>query len=162
MTKTAWVFVVLMTWSTASSAQSWSSEQQELIAQVKHCNDGWSASIKHKTFEKFRAACPETSGAVYWYTNSERPVKYEGSSGFWRGSADANRTATWAELQPIEIQIDGDLGLIYYSVVWTVETNAGERRQAPTRRLTVFRRVGTRWLMAGGSIGSATAPPAAR
>jgi hypothetical protein len=33
MTKTACVFVLLMAWSTSGSAQSWSSEQQELIAQ---------------------------------------------------------------------------------------------------------------------------------
>jgi ketosteroid isomerase-like protein len=159
MTKTACVFVLLMTWSTVGLAQSWSNEQQELIAQVKRCNDGWSESIKHKKFDLFQTACPETAGAVYWYTNAERPVKYEGATGFWRGSADANRGATWTDLQPTEIQIDGDLGLIYYSVVWTVEPKAGEARQTPTRRLTVFRRVGQRWLMAGGSIASAAAPP---
>lgn len=162
MTKTACVFVLLMAWSTSGSAQSWSREQQEIIAAVERCNDGWSESIKHKKFDLFRMACPETASAVYWYTNAERPVKYEGSSGFWRGSADANRSATWADLQPAEIQIDGDLGLIYYSVVWTVETTAGETRQAQSRRLSVFRRVGQRWLMAGGSIASATAPPGLR
>ncbi|HZM61614.1 MAG TPA: nuclear transport factor 2 family protein [Vicinamibacterales bacterium] len=162
MTKTAGVVVLLMAWSTSGSAQSWSSEQQELIAQVMRCNDGWSESIKHKKFDLFQTMCPETANAVYWYTNAERPVKYEGATGFWRGSADANRSATWADLQPTEIQIDGDLGLIYYSVVWTVETQAGETRRAPTRRLTVFRRVGKRWLMAGGSIASATAPATPR
>ena len=156
MTKTVLVFVLLITWSTSGSAQTWSSEQRDLIAQVKRCNDGWSESIKQKKFDLFRMACPETASAVYWYTNPEKPVKYEGATGFWRGSADANRSATWTDLQPIEIQIDGDLGLIYYSVVWTVETKAGETRQAPSRRLTVFRRVDKRWLMAGGSIASVT------
>lgn len=159
MTKTACVFVLLMAWSTSGTAQSWSSEQQELIAQVKRCNDGWSESIKQKKFDLFQTACPETASAVYWYTNAERPVKYEGGTGFWRGSADANRSATWADLQPTDIQINGDLGLIYYSIVWTVETKTGETRPAPSRRLTVFRRVGKQWLMAGGSIAAAAAPP---
>jgi hypothetical protein len=48
MTKTACVFVLLMAWSSSGSAQRWSSEQQELVAQVKRCNDGWSESIKQK------------------------------------------------------------------------------------------------------------------
>jgi len=162
MTRTACVCALLMAWSTSGSAQSWSREQLELIAAVERCNDGWSESIKHKKFELFQTACPETASAMYWYTNAQKPVKYEQATGAWRGSADANRSATWADLQPIVIQIDGDLGLIYYSVVWTVEPNAGDRRQSPTRRLTVFRRVGQRWLMAGGSIASTAPPPEPR
>ena len=73
MTKTACVFVLLMAWSTSGSAQSWSSEQQELIAAVKRCNDGWSESIKQKKFDLFQTACPETASAVYWYTTQKGP-----------------------------------------------------------------------------------------
>lgn len=160
MMKTACVFVLLITWPASGSAQSWSNEQQELIAQVKRCNDGWSDSIKHKKYELFERACPETEGAVFWYTNAEKPVVYEGATGLWSGSVAANRSATWSDLQATVIQIDGDLGLIYYSVVWTVEPNTGEARAVPTRRLTVFRRRNGSWLMAGGSVAPATGPPA--
>ena len=73
MTKTAGVVVLLMAWSTSGSAQSWSSEQQELIAQVMRCNDGWSESIKHKKFDLFQTMCPETASAVYWYTMQKGP-----------------------------------------------------------------------------------------
>ena len=111
-------------------------------------------------YELFERACPETEGAVFWYTNAEKPVVYEGATGFWSGSSAANRSATWSDLQATVIQIDGDLGLIYYSVVWTVEPNTGEARSVPTRRLTVFRRRNGLWLMAGGSVAPATGPPA--
>jgi hypothetical protein len=158
MSNTAFVFVVFVTLSIAGSAQrSWSAEQQELIEQVKRCNDGWSDSIEQQRYELFAKACPETASAVYWYTNAEEPVRYDGAAGLWRRSADANRRATWADLQPTVIQIDGDLGLIYYSVVWTVEPKAGEARRNPSRRFTVFRRRNGQWLMAGGSIASVTA-----
>ena len=73
MTKTACVFVLLMAWSTSGSAQRWSSEQQELIAAVKRCNDGWSESIKQQKFDLFQTACPETASAVYWYTTQKGP-----------------------------------------------------------------------------------------
>ena len=158
MSKTAFVFVLLVTWSISGSAQNWSNEQQELIEQVKRCNNGWSESIKQQNYELFEKVCPETAGAVYWYTSAEEPVRYDGATGLWRRSADANRRATWADLQPTVIQIDGDLGLVYYSVAWTVEPKAGEARRNPSRRLTVFRRRNGQWLMAGGSISAVNAP----
>jgi hypothetical protein len=141
----------LFAWSTVS-ADSWSPDQQAVIDQVSRCNDGWVESIAKKTFALFTSACPETPDAIYWYTGSPAPVSYGGADGMWSRSATATRAVSWRDLKPAAVQIDGDVALIYYTVTWTPEPVAGPVRSAPSRRLTVFRRVKGQWLMAGGTI----------
>ena len=139
----------------SASAQSWSPGQQAVIDQVRRCNDGWVQSIAHKKFELFTSVCPETPDARYWYPGSEAPSPYGGPDGVWGRSSAANRAVSWQDLEPIAVQIDGDVALVYYAVTWTVEPASGEPRRNPSHRLTVFRRVNGQWLMAGGTIAAA-------
>ena len=138
-----------------SSAQSWSSAQQEIIEQVRRCNDAWVTSIAEKRFEIYDLACPATEQAVFWYTASDRPQTYKGPNGLWAYSSSNNRAVSWRDLEPITVQVDGDLAFIYYTVTWTVVPNSGGPRPNPSRRFTVFQRRNGRWLMAGGSVAPA-------
>ena len=146
------LLAVLVAWPTLAQAQNWSAHQKEIIEQVRRCNDGWVASIKQKEFKTFDDVCPETSDAVFWYTSSDAPAAYGGPKGVWAGSSSQNRSVTWDDMQPVTVQIDGDLAFIYYVVTWTVEPNTGVTRRSRSRRLTVFERRDGRWLMAGGTI----------
>ena len=141
-----------MAWPTLAQAQNWSAHQKEIIEQVRRCNDGWVASIRQKDFNTFDAVCPATSDAVFWYTGSDAPAPYGGPKGVWIGSSSGNRSVTWEELQPLTVQIDGDLAFIYYAVTWTREPNSGGMLRSRSRRMTVFQRRNGQWLMAGGTI----------
>jgi len=140
-------------------AQRWSTQQQEIIDQVRRCNDGWVASIEQRRFEAFDAVCPQTADAVFWYSAADRPVPYRGSNGFWSSTVAGIRSESWRDLQPVAVNVEGDLALIYYSVTWTLVPNTGEARDVPSRRLTVFQRRNGRWLMAGGTIAPASPVP---
>ncbi len=137
------------------SAQTWSREQQEIIEQIRRCNDGWVASIEEKRFQAYGAVCPETRNALFWYPGSAKPAPYGGPDGVWSQSSAQNRTVSWHDMRPVTVQVDGDLAFIYYAVTWIVEANTGETRRAPSHRLTVFQRLNGRWLMAGGTIAAA-------
>jgi ketosteroid isomerase-like protein len=134
------------------AAQSWSPAQQEIIEQIKRCNDAWVASIEQKRFEVYDAVCPATEQAVFWYTARDAPVAYKGSTGLWAGSSSQNRTVSWRDLEPVSVQVDGDVAYIYYAVTWTVEPQSGPKGDNRSRRLTVFHKRNGRWHMSGGSI----------
>ena len=150
------IFIVVAWLGTSPvSAQSWSPEQQAVIDQITRCNDGWVESIARKTFELYAMACPETREARFWYPNGAAPLPYGGPDGVWSRSAAANRAVSWQDLKPVTVQVDGDVAFIYYTVTWTTVPVSGDGRPAPSRRLTVFRRVNGRWHMAGGTITAA-------
>ena len=133
-------------------AQGWSTAQQEIIEQIRRCNDAWVASHVEKRFEVFDAVCPATEQALFWYTGDETPVTYKGPKGGWARSQPELRSITWQYLRPVAVQIDDDVAYIYYSVTWIPQPNTGAAVARHSRRLTVFQRRNGRWLMAGGSI----------
>ena len=134
------------------AAQSWSPAQQEIIEQIKRCNDAWVASIEQKRFEVYDAVCPATEQAVFWYTGRDVPVAYKGSNGTWAMSSSLNRAVSWRDLEPVTVQVDGDVAYAYYAVTWSFEPHSGPKSDNPSRRLTVFHKRNGRWLMSAGSI----------
>ena len=146
------VMLALLAWGqVAPPAQSWSPAQQEIIEQIRRCNDAWVASHVDTRFEVYDSVCPATEQAVFWYIESDTPVTYKGEKG-WANSIRVNRSVSWRDLRPVAVQIDGDMAYAYYSVTWLPEPNTGPVEPRHTRRLTVFQRRNGRWLMAGGSI----------
>ena len=137
------------------SVQGWSAAQQEIIDQVRRCNEAWVMSITEKRFEVFDAACPATEGAVFWYTTNAAPETYKGPNGLWAKSSSGNRSVSWSDLQPVAVQVNGDVAFIYYSVTWTLLPNSGQSVSHPSRRFNVFQRRNGRWLMSGGSVAPA-------
>ena len=134
------------------AVQSWSPAQQEIIEQVKRCNDAWVSSIAQKQFELFDAVCPATEQAVFWYTGRDTPMPYKGSNGLWARSSSENRTVSWRELEPVTVQVDGNVAYIYYTVTWSIEPNGDQTSHNRSRRLTVFQRRDGRWHMSAGSV----------
>lgn len=93
------------------TGQTWSPAQQEIIEQIKRCNDAWVSSIEQKRFEVYDAVCPATDQAVFWYTGRDgAPAPYKGSNGLWTTSQSSqNRAFSWGDLEPVTVQIDGDV-----------------------------------------------------
>ena len=84
-----------------------------------------------KRFEVYDSVCPATEHAVFWYTGSdETPVTYKGTTGGWARSMAANRSISWRDLQPVAVQVDGDVAYIYYSVTWIPEPKPARRPHA--------------------------------
>jgi len=141
----------------APSAQKWSPAQQEIIDQIRRCNDAWVAAHVEKRFEVYDSVCPATEQAVFWYTGGDgTPVTYNGAKGTLAASILKTRGVSWKDLQPVAVQVDGDVAYIYYSVTWIPEPETGPASPRPSRRLTVFQFRGDRWLMSGGSIAPVT------
>jgi ketosteroid isomerase-like protein len=136
------------------TGQTWSPAQQEIIEQIKRCNDAWVSSIEQKRFEVYDAVCPATDQAVFWYTGRDgAPAPYKGSNGLWTTSQSSqNRAFSWGDLEPVTVQIDGDVAYFYYGVTWSFESNEGTRTNNRSRRLTVFQKRNGRWYMSAGSI----------
>jgi ketosteroid isomerase-like protein len=136
----------------APPAQRWSPAQQEIIEQIRRCNDAWVASYVARRFEVYDAVCPATDQALFWYTGSEAPVRYKGPDGLWARATSEQTSIRWEALQPVAVQVDGDIAYIYYSVTWIPQPKKGAAVPRPSRRLTIFQRRDGRWLMSGGSI----------
>jgi len=136
-----------------ASAQTWSAQQEEIIEQIRRCNDAWVASIAQRRWDVYDSVCPATEQAVFWYPGTAPPAPYGGPKGVWQGSSARNRAVSWRDLKPITVQVDGDLALAYYTVTWIPVPHTGPATEAPSRRFTVFQRRAGRWLMAGGTIG---------
>ena len=132
--------------------QSWSPAQQEIIDQIRRCNDAWVASHAEKRFEIYDSACPATDEAVFWYTGGAAPERYKGPNGVWASSIGRNRSIAWQDLQPVVVTVDTDVAYIYYSVTWTPQPVAGPALPRTSRRLTVLQRHKGKWIMSGGTI----------
>jgi ketosteroid isomerase-like protein len=145
----------------AAVAQSWSADQQEIIDFIARCNDAWSESLQRNDFERFAAACPESPDAVFWYTGGATPIRYSGDEGLWSVTAASGARSTWRDLAPTTVQIDGNLALIYYAVMWTVERPTGEVIDNPSRRMSVLRRENGEWRLLGGTVAAILPAPAA-
>ena len=141
----------------APGAQKWSAAQQEIIDQIRRCNDAWVAAHVEKRFEVYDAVCPATDQAVFWYTGGDNtPVTYNGANGTLARSILTSRGVSWQDMDPVSVQVDGDVAYIYYSVTWIPVPETGPASPRHSRRLTVFQRRGGRWLMSGGSIAPVT------
>lgn len=138
--------------SAAIAADELSAEQREIWNIVTACHDGWSQSMEHKDYELFSKSCPEEPGTVWWYTGGPAPLPYGGADGLWQRGAPQVKSASWSELEPVEVQIFGDVGLVYFSVVWTIEGVDGVVASNTTRRLSVLRRSEDGWRLVGGSV----------
>jgi hypothetical protein len=95
---------------------------------------------------------------VFWYTGGPAPITCGGDSGLWVSSAATGNLPTWSNLVPNTVQVQGDLALIYFEVLWTINTPDGQALQNPSRRMLVMRRVDGRWLVAGGTVAGIPQP----
>ena len=82
-------------------------------------------------------------------------VKIERGIGDYMAGAErslASFTGTGYELLDTEIQIEGDLALVYYTARYDYKDNDGNRGSLPLRSLDVYRRKGGEWMQAGSHI----------
>jgi ketosteroid isomerase-like protein len=149
--------IVLANIAIAVNAQTFSAEQQAVIDQVRRCNDGWTAAVAGRDFERFADACPHDADALWWYTDTDQPGTFAQVFAFSSGQAARNQ---WRDFVPVSVRIDGDHAFVYYEITWQPTTADGETRTAPSRRFTAMRRDGGVWVQIGGSIAPIRPTPA--
>lgn len=146
-------FVMILIIPFSASAQNWTPEQQEVIAQIKACWDAWRKANEQKDYTIWEKACPCIDDAPYWVTIDGAPMSSDflprGAKGLF--SWDTKRF-DWLDLRPLAIRIDGDVALVQFYALWLVEDDKGDVNRIEQKRFEVFRKKNGKWTFIGGMV----------
>jgi ketosteroid isomerase-like protein len=146
------LFLSLLIPPAALSAQQWSSEEQELLDHVKVCWDAWADAVNAKDLDIWMDTCqpdPDFSG---WWTSD---------GGLWTLEAEERGFSDWVagvehmyweNLQPLEIKVHGDIGMIWFYITYREPGSDGPLTRFENKRFEVFRRAGGVWHWLGAMV----------
>lgn len=145
-------FLSLVLLAGSTMAQEWSTEQKEVIEQIKAC---WNANVRayqEKNSDRFFAVCPCEKDAYWWVASEGAPRQFMHLTA--RLTAEdllwSIKRQNWLDLRPLSIKIDDDVALIYYYSTWIVENYRGEISQFEQKHFEVYRKKNKRWTVLGG------------
>lgn len=144
---------MILTPSRALADDHLDAAQAEIVALMTRCFDAWVDANEHDEFARFTQACPHADDAQYWYLPSPDLIALHDL--FAHGT---NEAYGWRDMQPLRVQINDDLALVYYRITWLFTTPQRDNGTNTSARLTVLRKEGGRWLHAGGSITALEGP----
>ena len=135
-----------------ASAQNWTPEQQEVIAHIKTCWDGWIKAFEQKDRGLWDEVCPCAEGFTLWGTHNGAPASYENQTRGLSGGlfSRLNKKIDWLDLRPLSVKIDGDVALVHFYAIFVVENNKGEIARNEQKRFEVFRKKDGKWTLLGG------------
>ena len=128
-------------------AQEWSPEQEEVLSTLQ---DLWKYSSARDIESWYDLVSEDYRG---WSVADPMPLdkaasRHRNAQRVWR--------RVFYRIQPMAIDIHGDVAIIFYSFVMDTENPDGSRSTSAGRWTDVFRKEGGRWLLiadAGGATG---------
>jgi hypothetical protein len=129
----------------------WSAEQQDLIDHLVACwNSSYEARAKDDPqiwFDKIAFA----DGAAWWFTQDGAPrVDLVGrTQRDWE--AGRARSGNLVEIQPLVVNIYGDVGIIHFYAQARVKTPTGTE-VVEQKRTEVFKKMDGKWRFIGGQV----------
>ena len=135
----------LLTPAQPAHAQEWSPEQDEVLSTLK---DLWRYSTEGDIDSWYALVSEDYRG---WSVAD--PIPMDKAATRWRNS-QRNWQRIFYQIQPLAIDIHGDVAIIFYSYMADMAHPDGSRSTSTGRWTDVFRREGGRWLLiadAGGA-----------
>ena len=129
-------------------AQRWSAEQQEVLDHIRAC---WEAG-NTRIYDNWVAVCKPVENRLWWNTSEGLPGNNEhGRAATEAGWKTNNRETLWRDSRPLDVQIHGDVALVYFYALfgWTGDGGIHTTEQ---KRLEVFRKVDGQWTTIGGMV----------
>lgn len=118
---------------------------------MAECADAWVESQTQGDQDVYFSLCPGVGESGFWYLARPAPVVYEGPGGYWARSKASGAKARWTDMDPVRIDMIGDVAVYYFTATWEIESPDGATREFVSNRIRVFKREGGRWLRAGGA-----------
>ena len=140
------VFLGLLTPS-ASVAQHWNAQEQELVDHIKRCWTAWIEARPEETPEAFFQQCPYAEDASMWWTEFGAPQTPERIRREWGYARRVD--LDWIDLNPLAVRVWGDVGMIQYYGLWKAQGPEGIVT-TEYKRTEIFRKVEGRWVFQGG------------
>ena len=132
----------------AAQAQTFTSEQQEIIDIVQGCWDSWA----QEDYEGWATGCPRHLENSFW--NTAEPVPSIGwMAKYGRQHADAFfpiRDVIAYEVRPIQVSVFEDVALYHHWATWTELDVNGVATTYSRKGIDVWQRVDGQWTVIGG------------
>lgn len=134
------------------TAQEWTGEERALLDHVKLCWDAWADAVNAKDLDIWMDTCQPDADFTGWWTSD---------GGLWDLEADRRGFSDWVtgvehfyweNLQPLEIKVHGDLGMIWFYVTYREPGSDGPLTRFENKRFEVFRRVDGVWHWLGAMV----------
>jgi hypothetical protein len=126
------------------SAQQWTSEQTEVIDQLKECWDIWVEDLADTGPNAWHDRCA-TDDVSYWNRGSIGGVLADTRS--W--DVVQQYEYKWVDIRPLSIKVYDDMAVVQFYGYWS-ETQGEGRVITEAKRTEVFVRVNNRWLLTVG------------
>jgi hypothetical protein len=134
------------------SAQRWTPDEQGLLDHVEACWDAWVETVYQQDLGPWFQKCQpaeditswDTSDGVLWDLDFQArnfPEWVTGVKRYW-----------WQAIQPLEIRIYDDVGLIWFFVTLSIEDQNESVTRIQQKRFEVFRRDGNGWHWTGAMV----------
>lgn len=137
------VFSFMIACTITVYSQTWSAEQQQVIAQVKNCFDKWWAAVKTGDSASFRSACPCDADFAIWSTDFGAPIGIDEASSILKFAKDPS-IDHFQTIRPVRVKIVDNIAVMYYYQD-TYRGTLSDYSSFSAKRLTVLRKVSGRW-----------------
>jgi hypothetical protein len=146
------VLLILLVFSglvvTASHAQNWTAEQQEIIDLNQSCWDAWVT----EDVAEMRRVCNEHKDATNWWTPNGAPTVgwFEKNGDRWTEAFLSRSKSVYFEIIPLAVSIFDNTAQIYFWATSTDEDNDGELTTTSRKQLNIWQKMDDRWTWIGG------------
>jgi hypothetical protein len=141
------LFIILVI-SYSIPAQNWSTEELEIIDQVKKNWDAWGAAIQQKDLEVWKKVCQPMKDFTGWWVSEGSLWTQEATERFFSKWVKGLNNFYWENLQPQSIKIYDNFAVTFFYVIYDIETVEGKKIRSEDKRLEVFRKVNGVWRFA--------------
>jgi ketosteroid isomerase-like protein len=136
------------------SAQRWTEEEQDLLTHVKACWDAWAEAVNQKDHSLWRNVCHPEDEFVGWWVSDGAPWTMEAEVRSFDQWVSGVEHFYWENLQPFEIKVLGDIGMIWFYVTYREPGSDGPLTRFENKRLEIYRMADGGWHWLGAMVQS--------
>jgi hypothetical protein len=112
-------------WPAATSAQSWSKEEQGLLDHIKMCWDAWMEAVDKNDPDIWLNKCGPAENASMWWTTEGVPNSPDTIKKDWESIRKWNLNLYWVDIRPVAIRIFDNVGMAQFYGYWKVNSENG-------------------------------------
>ena len=143
-------FALVLVFPQTLAAQSWTAEEQEIIALNQSCWDAWAA----EDIDAVRSTCNEHVDARGWWTPDAVPSVgwFEKNAERWFAAFGPRDSWVYWEVRPVSVRIFDNTALIHFWATHTHEDSQGDTATQTHKHLNIWQQIDDQWTWIGGMV----------
>jgi ketosteroid isomerase-like protein len=132
-------------------AQNWTTEEKAVLEKVKLGWQLWEDAVNQNDLSIWLKKVPADTWTA-WFLPDGGLFTFEDSKRYFEMYIKDIARYYWINITPVKIQVNGDLGYMWYYAMYAEERNDGTTVNIEQKRFAVYRKINGEWRWEAGMI----------